>query len=246
MKALTLSIVLPLFTALAVVAAPSPSSPANLADMELYGWTLGAKLGLSHAHLTDGELSALIRGLTLSTSPTEGMSDLRYARALSTTELSPADQLEKLTARQSLVQASFSQRLRDAKLVSPVEGEGDHNAAFLTKLDTFSYIQSTKAGLRYIISQPTSGAHPQPSSLVKIKYTGTLPIGTTTTFLTHTQGGKGVITAEIWLNQASPALSSLLQLMTSGSTYEFYLPKINRGVPFDYTPDASVTLISIK
>ena len=90
--------------------------------------------------------------------------------------------------------------------------------AFLAANKTKDGVQTTASGLQYKVLKAGTGKKPASDSIVTVNYKGSLVDGTE---FDASQPGKPV---DLPINGVIPGWTEGLQLMTEGSTYEFYIP----------------------
>ena len=89
---------------------------------------------------------------------------------------------------------------------------------FLEQNSATEGIMVTESGLQYKVIEEGDGESPGPESVVSIEYTGRLIDGTV--FDSTDNVGE----VSFGVNQVIPGFAEGLQLMSTGATYEFYLP----------------------
>lgn len=108
-----------------------------------------------------------------------------------------------------------------AEQAGMLEKEKAKEAEMAAKADAqkAEFPNETGSGLRYIVIKEGTGAKPQPTSNVKVHYTGTLLDGTV--FDSSVSRGKPI---DFGLNQVIPGWTEGVQLMREGGKYKFYIP----------------------
>lgn len=91
--------------------------------------------------------------------------------------------------------------------------------AFLAENKTKEGVKTTPSGLQYSVIKEGTGAKPKATDKVKVHYKGTLLDGTI--FDSSYDRGEP---ASFTLNQVIPGWTEGVQLMTVGSTYNFFIP----------------------
>ncbi len=145
-------------------------------------------------------------------------------------------------------------RERQQAMESERDGEGERNLeegqAFLAENREREEVTETESGLQYRVIEEGDGPRPSgPESQVTVHYTGTLIDGETFDS-SHDRGEP----ATFALNQVIPGWTEGLQLMSEGSTYEFFIPADlaygEEGRPGPIGPNSTlifeVELISIE
>lgn len=108
------------------------------------------------------------------------------------------------------------QRQKDSVAGADNEKNG---AAFLAANKSKEGVKSTPTGIQYKVIKEGTGPRPKATSTVTVKYTGKLLNGEVFD-ASERHGG----TATFQLNQVIPGWTEALQLMNTGSTYQFWIP----------------------
>jgi len=178
--------------------APVPPSVPVSEMLEFYGWYLGQQFQCEALGLSQPEIDALVRGITLAAEGKRTGADPRV--------VGPA--LERfITSRAEAVE---KKRLAD----SQAEEE-----TFLAEMDKKEAVKKTPSGLRYEVVTEGTGAKPGPTDEVRVHYTGTFVDGTV--FDSSIERGEP---ATFPVNRVIPGWSEGVQLMSVGGKYKFYVP----------------------
>ena len=141
---------------------------------------------------------------------------------------------------QAAMQAYMSRKQAEAGAKGRAEG-----AAFLSKNKTQKGVITTASGLQYMVLRPGSGAHPTPSSTVRVNYEGKLLDGRV--FDSSYQRGQP---AEFPLTGVIAGWTEGIPLMAKGSKYRFWIPSElaygERGMPQGGIPPNSTLSFDVE
>ncbi len=213
--------------AMATPAADAPSY-TNEQVFEAFGYLVGQRIGIADFELTEGERTAVMKGLETAFS---GAKDTFNPEAY-------GPEIQRVLGARQQVAA--------AKAASKSEGE---SAAFFDELKKNPKILSTPTGLYYEVIAPGSEQKPKPEDTVKVHYTGKLVNGTK--FDSSVDRGEP---AEFPLNGVIPGWTEGLQLVGVGGKLKLYIPsKLGYGeqgaggsIPPNATLVFDVELLEIK
>ncbi|MEM1080909.1 MAG: FKBP-type peptidyl-prolyl cis-trans isomerase [Pseudomonadota bacterium] len=128
-----------------------------------------------------------------------------------------------LTQEEALAEREAFIQRRQAELEQQRNREAEVNAAdgaaFLAENAQKEGVQVTESGLQYRVIEAGDGARPAATDRVTVHYRGTLINGVE--FDSSYSRGEPATFA---LNQVIPGWTEGLQLMTTGSRYEFFIP----------------------
>jgi FKBP-type peptidyl-prolyl cis-trans isomerase len=168
------------------------------------GYMFGQQLGLNTGY-TEEELESVMEGLGLAAAGAdlgEEATALREeARAL-------------FMEKRGLLDAERRKKIEEANQRNREEGE-----AFFAELDKDESVMKTPSGLRYTIVSEGDGAHPEPTSTVRVEYTGTRINGEV--FDSTENRGEPV---SFPLNRVVKGWTEGLQLIGEGGKIKLYIP----------------------
>ena len=195
------------------------SNIALVTETDSVAYALGLNVGQSVKRIKDDtggdmELNVdIIRnGMSDFVADTKVLSDEEAQKVMmGFSQKMQAQQMKKQQEAQAEAQAK-------AAIEAPKnEAEG---AAFLAANGSKAGVKTTASGLQYKVLTAGTGAKPSgPASRVKVHYTGKLLDGTV--FDSSVDRGQP---AEFGLNQVIKGWTEGVQLMNTGSKYEFYIP----------------------
>ncbi|HET7536997.1 MAG TPA: FKBP-type peptidyl-prolyl cis-trans isomerase [Candidatus Didemnitutus sp.] len=221
----------------AAVAAPAPAAPkfTEAQIMEVYGYMMGARMGLAQLEFTPTQVEAMSKGLAEAAAGKQPGYELQ--------QIGP--QLQEFLAKK---EQAFVGKLR-------AQGMAD-TAAFLTKLKENKAVQETPTGLRYEVLTAGNGATPKQGQLAKINYKLSFTDGRVVE--DSAQRGEPVELLVQTPTQADPrgviaGMAEGLQQMKVGGKSRFYVPphlaygdEGNQGIPPAATLVFEVELIDVK
>ena len=134
--------------------------------------------------------------------------------------LNDSSSFDQMTAQSTFRQLNIALQDQEAKAAEIDALDNlEKGAAFLEENGKKEGIVTTESGLQYEIVELIEGPSPADTSLVSVMYHGTLLDGTV--FDSTMDSGD---TISFPLNQVIPGWTEGLQLMTPGSTFNFYIP----------------------
>jgi FKBP-type peptidyl-prolyl cis-trans isomerase FkpA len=225
--------------------APSAAAPApkytEAQVLEVYGYMIGARLGLAQLEFTPAQVEAMAKGLAEAAAGRQPEYDAQ--------QIGP--QVQELLARK---EQGFMAKLRNQNLAEA--------AAFFTKLKENKAVKELPSGLRIETLKAGTGATPKPGQLAKIHYTGAFINGQVfdTSLQPHQQGAP-VEPAELLVQNPSeadprgliPGMVEGLQNAKVGGKYKFYIPPHlaygddgSQGIPPAATLIFEVELLDVK
>lgn len=193
------------------VAAPAPKFTEGQL-MEVYGYVLAMRMGLSELEFSADNIEAIARGMHMAA---EGKAPSVDAQAVG----------PQLDAFLGSKQQAFMTKLRAANMAA--------TANFLTKLKENKNVIELPSGLRYEVIKPGTGAAPKAGQVVKIHYTGSFINGQVfDSSLQPRQQGAPVEPAELLLQQPNEkdprgviaGMFEGLQKLNVGAKAKLYIP----------------------
>ena len=226
----------------APAAAAAPAAPAAPAVkfteqqlLEVYGYMLGARMGVAELEFTPAQIEAISRGMTMVAS---GKTPAVDAQAI-------GPELEAFLAKK---QQAFMSKVRNRNLSDA--------AAYFTKLKENKAVVELPSGLRYEIIKAGTGAAPKAGQVAKIHYTGSFISGQV--FDSSVQRGEPIELLVQAPSKEDPrgAISGMvegLQKMNVGGKYKLYIPphlaygdEGSQGIPPAATLIFEVELLDAK
>lgn len=175
------------------------------------------------------------RAVGPSLAPLKGEIDLPVLMQAIRTAFAKGTPLLSDSEAQATMQAYLARKQGEASAKGRAEG-----AAFLGKNKAQKGVITTGSGLQYMVLRPGSGAHPTPSSTVRVNYEGKLLDGTV--FDSSYKRGQP---AEFPLTGVIAGWTEGIPLMTVGSKYRFWIPSElaygERGSPGSIPPNSTLT-----
>jgi FKBP-type peptidyl-prolyl cis-trans isomerase len=211
---------------------PAPAAPAAPAFsesqiIEVFGWFIGKRVGLTELEFTKEEMDSLIKGLSSAVAGKEAPYEL---------------------AKIGPLMDEFMQKRQGAYVERMKKKSSADAAAYFTKLKDNKAIVELPSGLRFEITKEGTGAFPKATETVKVHYTGTLVDGTV--FDSSVQRGEP---AEFPLDQVIPGWTEGLQKVNKGGKIKLYVPanlaygdEGRPGIPPGATLVFDVELLEIK
>ncbi len=185
----------------AAVSAPAPA-PKYSEDqlMELWGYLVGGRSGLSEMQFSEENITSISRGLRRALNRDEPQLDAQAA----------LQQLQELIHGRQEV---FMKKVREQNLADA--------AAYFAKLKDNKAVQSTASGLRYEVMTEGKGAMPKDGQVLKLHYTGSFINGQV--FDSSVQRGEPM---EVPLQEGAliPGMTEALRKMSVGSKWRIHLP----------------------
>ncbi len=213
-------------------AAAAPATPAKPAFteaqiLEVFGWFIGKRVGLTELEFSTSELETLVKGFMQAAQGKESPYELEKIGPL----------MDELMQKK---QAVYLGKLKNKNLAT--------NTDFFNKLKENKAIVELPSGLRYEIVKPGEGAFPKATDSVQVHYTGKLLDGTV--FDSSVQRGKP---ADFQLDQVIPGWTEGIQKVNKGGKIKLYVPphlaygdEGNQGIPPSSTLIFEVELLDIK
>ncbi len=138
--------------------------------------------------------------------------------------------------------SEYSEQMREKQMKEREDQVTVNLAAaevFMEENKTAEGVTTTESGLQYIVVEQGSGPRPTAKSTVKVHYTGMLLDGTK--FDSSLDRGEP---AEFPVGGVIPGWTEGLQLMSTGSTYKFFIPPDlaygERGAPPRIEPNSAL------
>jgi FKBP-type peptidyl-prolyl cis-trans isomerase len=206
-------------------AAPAPAftEPQML---EMFGWLMASRFGLTELELTTAEVDYVSKGLYSAAAGKPSPGELG--------QIGPEMQ-KFLQAKNAIYRAKASEK-------SKAEAEN-----FFAEVKAKPGVQVTPSGLCYEVVQPGSGEFPKASDTVRVHYTGTLVNGTK--FDSSVDRGEP---SEFPLSGVIAAWTEGLQKINKGGKLKLYVPSNlgygeqgTQGIPPNATLIFDVELIDI-
>lgn len=203
--------------------------------MEVYGYMMGARMGLAQLEFTPTQVEAMSKGLAEAAAGRQPGYELQ--------QIGP--QLQEFLAKK---EQAFMGKLK-------AQGMAD-TAAFLSKLKENKAVQELPSGLRYEVIKAGTGASPKQGQLAKINYKLSFTDGRT--LEDSSQRGEPVDLIVQVPTQADPrgviaGMAEGLQQMKVGGKSRLYVPPHlaygddgNQGIPPAATLIFEVELIDVK
>jgi FKBP-type peptidyl-prolyl cis-trans isomerase len=197
--------------------------------LEMYGWIIGKRAGLSELGFTAAQTDSIVHGMQVAASGGEAPYDIKA--------IGPA--LGKYMQEKNQVYADKVKQANQAE-----------SAAFFAKLKENKNVVVLPDGLCYEIIKPGIGDYPKPTQVVKVNYTGKFLNGNVFDSTTkHEPPGP----VEIGLDQVIPGWTEGIQKINAGGQIRLYIPgnlAYGEQPPQGMAPDATlifdVELISFK
>ncbi len=216
-------------------AAPAAPKFTEMQLMEVYGYMMGARMGLSQLEFTPAQIDAMSKGLAEAASGKQPGYELQ--------QIGP--QLQEFLQKK---EQTFMGKLR-------AQGMAD-TAAFLAKLKDNKAVQELPSGLRYEPVKVGTGASPKPGQLARINYKLSFIDGRVVE--DSSQRGEPVDLVVQVPTQADPrgvipGMAEGLQQMKVGGKARLYIPphlaygdEGNQGIPPASTLIFDVELVDVK
>ncbi|MSU51513.1 MAG: FKBP-type peptidyl-prolyl cis-trans isomerase [Opitutus sp.] len=209
--------------------AAAPAKPAftEAQILEVFGWFIGKRVGLTELEFSKTELETLVKGFMQAAEGKESPYELE--------KIGP--QMDELMQKK---QAVYLGKLKNKNTATTTE--------FFNKLKENKAVVEQPSGLRYEILKPGEGAFPKPSDTVQVHYVGKLLDGTE--FDSSVKRGKP---ADFQLDQVIPGWTEGIQKVNKGGKIKLYVPphlgygdEGNQGIPPGSTLIFEVELLDIK
>jgi FKBP-type peptidyl-prolyl cis-trans isomerase len=181
-------------------AAPAQPQFTEQQLLEMYGWYLGKKGGLSELGFTPAQTDVILHGIQLAASGADSPYDAKI--------IGPV-----LGQYMQQKQQDYVEKLKQANAAE--------SAAYFAKLRENKNVVMLPDGLGYEIVKPGTGDFPKPTQIVKVNYTGRFLNGTVfDSTAQHPTPGP----IEIALDQVIPGWTEGLQKINAGGQIRLYIP----------------------
>ncbi|MEN9636957.1 MAG: hypothetical protein RL077_5361 [Verrucomicrobiota bacterium] len=213
----------------AAAAAAAPAKPVftEAQILEVFGWFIGKRVGLTELEFSQAELDTLVKGFLQAAQGKESPYELE--------KIGPM--MDELMQKK---QAVYLGKMKNKNLATTSD--------FFNKLKENKAIVELPSGLRYEILKAGEGAFPKANDSVQVHYTGKLLDGTV--FDSSVQRGKP---ADFQLDQVIPGWTEGIQKVNKGGKIKLYVPpqlaygdEGNQGIPPSSTLIFEVELLDIK
>jgi len=213
--------------AAAPAAAPAKPVFTEAQILEVFGWFIGKRVGLTELEFSQAELDTLVKGFLQAAQGKESPYELE--------KIGPM--MDELMQKK---QAVYLGKMKNKNLATTSD--------FFNKLKENKAIVELPSGLRYEILKAGEGAFPKANDSVQVHYTGKLLDGTV--FDSSVQRGKP---ADFQLDQVIPGWTEGIQKVNKGGKIKLYVPpqlaygdEGNQGIPPSSTLIFEVELLDIK
>jgi FKBP-type peptidyl-prolyl cis-trans isomerase len=213
----------------AAAPATAPAKPVftEAQILEVFGWFIGKRVGLTELEFSQAELDTLVKGFLQAAQGKESPYELE--------KIGPM--MDELMQKK---QALYLGKMKNKNLATTSD--------FFNKLKENKAIVELPSGLRYEILKAGEGAFPKANDSVQVHYTGKLLDGTV--FDSSVQRGKP---ADFQLDQVIPGWTEGIQKVNKGGKIKLYVPpqlaygdEGNQGIPPSSTLIFEVELLDIK